>query len=372
MFNHSLTTRKKFVECFFYVIPILLIINLFMRWNLTRTISPDSKNYFELAISFPKIPDSLFPIFYPLVLRILNIFFNDYEVTYKVLAFSSLIFTLIFVRFKNFYWKEIWILMSFLSFLRMAPWALSEVIIIPLFILIFYVNSQFLTNKKRSNDFIIQNSILLIITILTKYSSVFIIIGFILFSIFLYFRKRRASISYLISSCIALLGTFLYLSINYYYTGNFTGKRIPPDGEYFNIRLSISQIFFNLNPFFLGKVEKYLGFFSFEWSFSYLAAFIFLIIWLFLLINAFLKKIIPQETKFLILLNISAAILFLLGTIYSYFTTKIDILDFRLLLGFYTFFFFSVICALPNFKNKDLLLLVVALFCGTSNIINLL
>lgn len=70
----------------------------------------------------------------------------------------------------------------------------------------------------------------------------------------------------------------------------------------------------------------------------------------------------------ILIINIIISTTFLFGTIYSYFTTKIDILDFRLLLGYYLPFFFAVIVALPNRKNKNLILLLLGLYCAIVNI----
>lgn len=74
----------------------------------------------------------------------------------------------------------------------------------------------------------------------------------------------------------------------------------------------------------------------------------------------------------MLILNILLSLVFLLGTIYSYFVTKIDILDFRLLLGYYVPIFFSVIVALPIYKYWNVILLLLGLYCSVTNIINLL
>lgn len=74
----------------------------------------------------------------------------------------------------------------------------------------------------------------------------------------------------------------------------------------------------------------------------------------------------------MLILNILLSLVFLLGTIYSYFVTKIDILDFRLLLGYYVPILFSIIISLPVYKHRNVILLLLGLYCSVTNIINLL
>ncbi|MDR2206976.1 MAG: hypothetical protein LBE36_12575 [Flavobacteriaceae bacterium] len=357
--------KTKIVDSLFWLIPISLIINLFLRWNINSYLSPDSFDYFKIADHLPSITTSVWPFFYPLLLKIVNFVVDNYLVSYKVLSVSSLLFSLLFVRINHFYWKEIWTLLSFFSFLRIFPFGLSEVVLIPFLILIFYINHHFQNNKQSENKFILFNSIFLFITVSIKYSSIFFLIAFILFTVLLKFRKNILFKAYLKSSLLTLILCGLYLTVNYIETGFLIGERQPPGGSYHNIRLSISQIVFTLNPFFHTKVYNYLGLFSFGWSIAYLFGFIFSLIWLFLITG---KGISFMKNNLIILLLINS-LCFLAGTIYSYFVIKIDILDFRLLLGFYTFLFFAVIISLP--RKMDVILLLTALFSISTNIIQL-
>ena len=371
---------KNRLDSGFYLIPILLVMNLFIRWNDFEHTSPDSREYIALAKNFPMIEDSLFPIFYPICLKIINFIVHDYLVAYKVVCGMSLLFSLSFVRIKDFYWREIWVVSTFLSFLRIAPWGWSEIVMIPLLLLIFYYNYQFLMDKITSKKFVIFNSLLLIISILTKYSSLFFVGAFIGFSAILFLIKNKKAKPYIMSSFVSLLGGILYLFVNYSLTGYAMGKRIPPDGEFYNVRLSFSQMLFNLNPFFHTRTDNYLGL-SFGWGVAYMGGLIFLLLFGWIILRALRKSIVfcnPLITNKIngggkmLILNILLSLVFLLGTIYSYFVTKIDILDFRLLLGYYVPIFFSVIVALPIYKYWNVILLLLGLYCSVTNIINLL
>ena len=284
--------KTKFnLDLGFYLIPVLLFCNLFLRWEFTRSVSPDTYDYIDLAENLPMIQDSLFPIFYPICLKIINFITHDYLIAYKVVCGISLLFSLSFVRIKNFYWREIWVVSTFLSFLRIAPWGWSEIVMIPLLLLIFYYNYQFLMDKITSKKFVIFNSLLLIISVLTKYSSLFFVGAFIGFSAILFLIKDKKAKPYIMSSFVSLLGGILYLFVNYSLTGYAMGKRIPPDGEFYNVRLSFSQMLFNLNPFFHTRTDNYLGL-SFGWGVAYMGGLIFLLLFDWIILRALRKSIV--------------------------------------------------------------------------------
>lgn len=64
----------------FYIIPIFLIINLFVRWEITNTITNDTLNYIQLAKVLSNSDNthffSLFPIGYPILLAIIDFFYR--------------------------------------------------------------------------------------------------------------------------------------------------------------------------------------------------------------------------------------------------------------------------------------------------------
>lgn len=372
--------KNKKLDYLFYLIPLFLMINLFMRWKLVETTSYDTWSYIDLAEHFPYIIEakypSVFPLGYPIWLRINNLFFNDYMISYKVGAFLCLVFSLLFVKIKDFYWREIWVLFTFYSFLRITPWAWSETLIIPLLIMVFYYNHQFLNEKIKRGKFITFYPILLFACVLVKYSSLFFIVAHFIFVLFLSLIKDKKVWDYLKVSILSSILSGIYLLNNYFITGYAMGMRNPPDAMYFNIRLSLANTIFSLNPLFHGR-GNYLGY-SFGWSIAFIFGGIFAlffcgIILRYLWLNLLKNKNLSNTTGGKILIfNTLNFVIFLLGTIYSYFTTKIDILDYRLLLGYYSFFFFAVIVAFPEFRHRKMVLLGLGLFCGIVNILNLL
>lgn len=378
--------NSKKIDILFYIIPIFLIINLFIKWEFTRTISPDSEGYMDLARHFPYITEmetynnhvimrveqtTLFPLGYPIFLKIINSIFDDYLISYKVGAFLCVVFSLVFVKIKDFYWREIWVLFTFYPLLKLTPWAWAETLLVPVLIMIFYYNHCFLNDKISSKKFVLFYPVLLFLCVFIKYSSLFFIIAHFLFAMYLRFIKDEKSITYFKVPALSLGVFILYLINNYYLTGFMTGLRASELKYILKILYSFSQVLFCINPFI--NIGTNYRDFTLE---LYLLVAICTLSSLFIL-YFFVKNIInflqsKSNDKRLLILMLLHSGLFLMGTIYSYFTTKIDALDYRLLLGYYLFLFFAVIISLPKFKNRNIQLFIISMICLFINTLNII
>lgn len=350
----------------FYIIPIFLIINLFVRWEITNTITNDTLNYIQLAKVLSNSDNthffSLFPIGYPILLAIIDFFIDNYIISYKVGAFLCLSFSLTFVKINDFYWREIWTLLSFHTFLSLTPMAWSETLMIPLLIIIFYYNYHFINDNISSKKILLFYPILLSSCVLVKYSSLFYIIAHFAFTLFLKFIQNEKYKTYLKITIISSILSIVYLIINYILTGFFTGKRLPANEEQIANTFRFFQIIYNLNPFIglssnLGNITNII--FSTP----------FFIFFLGIILKYIKISKIKSNNNSLFIFNLLNSLFFLLGTLYSYFNTRIDPLDYRLLLGYYIFFFFSIICALSQFQYKNIVLLFLGLSTSISFIL---
>lgn len=377
--------KSKKLDLLFYLIPLLLIIYLILRWRFTKTASPDTYSYIDLAKVLPYISQaeykSLFPIGYPTFLKVLGFLSNSYEIAYKIGALICMLYSLIFVKIKNFYWREIWSLLTFYTFLSILPWGWSETLMIPLLIMVFYYNHQFLNNQIPRKKFILFYPILLFTCVLVKYSSLFFIIAHFVFAIFLKFSKDKKFWDYLQVFIISSILSSIYLLYNYIITGKAMGKRIPPTEEHLQVAYSLHNIpsGFIPRPFLYPKTEQWQV--SLDWILPPILGGFFSILLIRMIYNYFIDNCLKNRNLLqlqitldgkMMIFNILMSILFLLGTIYSYFTTTIDPLRARLLLGFYLFFFFSVIIALPKFKNRNIFLLIMAICLLSINIIKII
>ncbi|MCU7617181.1 hypothetical protein NZ698_08225 [Chryseobacterium sp. PBS4-4] len=358
---------NKKTDLLFYLSPLFLLLSLLVQWNVKDYCSHDSQFYFSFAEKLPIVSDSLYPIFYPILLRITNLVFNNYLISYKALTIFAFGLSFLIVKYYNFFWKEFFCLLSFTSFFKIAPWAWSEIIMVPLFIMYMVVNYQLLTSQgQRDKKLIALNIFLLLIMAITKYSSIFILASIMPFCLYLFFKKSKEKAKdYVIIFLSGSILVFIYLLLNKYNTGEFMGIRSAPDfGGKFNIRLSLSFILFNLNPFFHGRQDHLLGFINFEWQTAYVISTLLLIVWCYLI----RKSLISGYNNKMIMFCLSSSLTFLGLTIYSYLTTRIDVLDFRLLLPFYFFFFSSLIFSVKSHTpQKDVILLLILSLSITIN-----
>lgn len=355
----------------FIILPIGILVNLYLGWNLREFITPDSKSYIEIAKNLPKINNSLFPILYPIVLSFLNFFTNDYLIAYKFLNIFVILFIIVFVKMKNFYWKEIWTLLTFASFQTIFCYAWSENIILLLILALCYINKSLLFSNQNNKFFIIQSVFILTLMFLTKYSSIFFAFSYLGFSIYLFLIKDKIkSLLYFKTFLLVSLLFTVYLFINKYNTGMFTGPRGNVFYEMSFLRyilLSTINIPISLAPAALSFIKilyqpNFLYSYSFLWK---IPAIISSIIIIYLLYKSFKLKLIINS-KYLIFLLFSS-FSFLIFSFISAYYTKIDVLSARLLLGFYSFFLIGIIHFLKinKIKLSDTLLLGI----GTYSII---
>lgn len=322
------------------LIPMFLTINFFIQIYLNPTfgITPDSMDYIRIAKDLPNIKNSLFPIFYPTVIKFFNLFIHDFFFTTKLISLLSLYFSLAITYYKNFFWKQTWILLCFPYFLDIYHYSWSETILISLLVMFVYVSHNYLEKNMPTKKYIFSNTLLMTSMLFCKYSTSGIIIGFGVYSCFLFLKKRKLSIPMLFSFGITSFIFLLYLSINKYYTGEFTGIRIPAVKSYNALKLSIFNIIYNLNPLINKRF-----FLNFNINYITLAVVTILIYLPILYIS--LKKI---KNNLSAQLTLVCSFSFLLLTLYSFITVKIDLLDARLLMPFLFLFFINLVFLLGN------------------------
>jgi hypothetical protein len=342
----------------FYLSPLFLLLSILSQWKIKDCRSYDSHYYISLAKKLPVVSDSLYPIFYPVLLRITNTIFDNYLISYKLITILAFGISFFIVKYYNFFWKEFWCFFSFTAFFKIAPWAWSEIVMIPLLTIYVMVNHRLLTNGHHNRKIIAINIFLLIIMVTTKYSSIFILASIIPFCFYLLIKnyKEKAKDYIIIFLGVSIL-VLLYLALNKYSTDNFMGMRSAPDfGGKFNIRLSLSFILFNLNPFFHGRQDNLLGFITFSWQTAYIISTSLVILWCHIIRKSLLNGYHEKTIVFCLISSLT----FLALIIYSYLTTRIDVLDFRLLLPFYFFFFSSLIFSIKSQKPlKDIILILI-------------
>lgn len=316
----------------YFSIPIFHLLLIFYSSIFLITQTNDSKDYYLIAENLPYIKNSLFPVFYPFLLKVINLFTNNYFISSKILNIICIFFSLFFSKKYFNEWKTFWIFTLTWGFIPILTYSWSEIIIIPLLLLFFLNLKKFLTtNFITSKKFIIKNVSILFFLSITKYSLISLILGSILFSVIIFFfTNNKKVISILFSSLVGLFLSALYLLLNYYLTGYLSGDRDALGKISINLRLSIYNTLQTFNPFFGNFFNR--------------TPYIIVII-LFLLFSYFyLKriKLLFKQNKLenLFLIFLSLFYLFFLWT--TYFITKIDTINIRLLFPFYFLFFIGI------------------------------
>ncbi|HCN47733.1 MAG TPA: hypothetical protein DIT10_01310 [Chryseobacterium sp.] len=321
-------------DSYFIILPIVIFINLIIAWYIGDYLTPDSYDYIEIADHLPIIKDSLFPIFYPSLLKIINIIINDYLITYKIINIISILFCFIYTYKFKFYWKEIWAILAFSSFQYNYIFAWSENIIIPLLIIFLHLNYLFYTDKIDPKKYLLKNTITLVLLILTKYNSIFFVFPTAILSL-LYLRLSKKYFYALASCFISVLVLVFYLFLNYQFTGYFTGNRSELTKLNFMKYISLSkyEITTTIEPFGrpISKIVE-LQSLTHIWQLPYLLSLGILGI-LGIAIFSVLKKSKYYVSKYNVFL-IANSLTFICLTLVSAYFTRIDVLGPRLLLGF--------------------------------------
>lgn len=334
----------------FFLLLIYLIGN-YLHYSFT---TDDSLSYFEIAKKLPSIQNSLFPIGYPSLLKIIAFITNDYILSYKILNIILISLSFYIPFYYNFYWKQIWCILTFTPFLEIYLHAWSEVVLIPLILLFTILNYKFIKEEISPIRFIIITSVILFGMLIIKYNSIFFLLSTIIFSIIN--KKNRKS--YFTLCIISLFLFCVYLFFNYSLTGHAMGARLDPNysADLF-LKKSLTNAFLTLNPLksFITKnitTEIYT-------SLLQIISFIFLVF-------IFIKSLKTKFSLFLIL----QTIIFVFLTITSGLNTRIDFLDSRLLLGFYLFFYLSFVSIFNNNKKISNILYFFSIASLLLSIIN--
>ena len=319
---------------------------MILSWCYFNYYTPDSSVYIEIATHLPDLRTTIFPILYPVLLRLSAFVFGNYDFAAQLLNIILILFLFAFVKSKDFYWKEIWILFTFSSLQSIYPMIWSETLFLTIIILYSFYNFTFLTKGISSKKFIIINSFLLLLMIITKYSSIFFIgINFIFISYLIIVRNKKIAISYLLSMIISLLLFSVYFACNYILVGSFMGKRgVESDFDYLQyFFVSLKNIPLTYDPFSISIQRISIALkLKYDWTYititSYMISYTITLILIFKFYRIKMKK---YDTVIVFFILSSFTFLFL--TFLSSYFTRIDIMDARLLLPFYVFLFICII-----------------------------
>ncbi len=310
---------------FYYLIPVLHILIIVYSSVFFITETNDSRDYYNIAESLPVVHNSMFPVLYPLFLKLINSIFANFFVTSKILNAICILLSLLISRRLLEEWRTYWMFTLTWGFFPIITYSWSEILLIPLTLLLF-INFRNLFDKHRK--VYINVTVLLVLLFLTKYSLISISIATLGISLIAYFKtKERAYKQLAICTVVSIVVCSIYLGFNYYFTGFLTGNRAALGPVKTNLRLSLFNTLQSFNPLFSNFFGR--------------TPYVVVIILALIMLLIFFKRV-----KIIFADHIKANIFFIfLGIFYllflwtTYFFIRIDVLGIRLLFPFYIIFF---------------------------------
>ena len=246
----------------FYLILLTLSLIIFIPFLLSNGgIGGDFMAYVKVANKLPLFDDNLFPIGFPLFLRLIKTFTGEYYYSSILLKSICYLFIICFSYKYKFYFRETLLAMCFKSVMWIFVYQSSEYIGLPFLYMFLYYSYLLFNYRINFKKYFITCTILGFILCTIRYANVFIFISSLVFIFFIKNNSRKIKLT--LFSTIVSIGffLFLYLLFNYFTIGSFASEnnRINDETDSFWLDTYIDFIgLINLsNPFFYLKTFDY-------------------------------------------------------------------------------------------------------------------
>jgi len=192
---------EKIIQILLILMTYVMVILRFLLNEKGRT-SPDSIRYLRQSDIFPIIDNIVAPLGYPLFIKLFTFVGLDDFWSSKLVGILAYTFILIFAYQKKFYFKEILVTSALFSLVSIFSYTMSEALVIPFLVLLFYTAKAIIDGKISTNKGIVYLSLLLILMINIRYSSLFLCLGTVFFGLLSY-RKAYWK-SFVVSGMIGI------------------------------------------------------------------------------------------------------------------------------------------------------------------------
>ena len=208
---------------------VAIVIYFFQSFFLaTGGIGADSLSYFGIASDLPKLETNLFPLGFPVLIKLFHTVFQDYFWASKMLNITMVLIILVFSYFKKFYFRETVLLFAGKTLFFALNFVVSEGPFIFLLYFLMYFFHERLQGKISSPHFIFFASLLLVLLFTVRYSGVYIYLGIGIFWLMMILNKTSfpAKRDLLMVLIISGIGIGAYLGFNHALYGSFTGEHL--------------------------------------------------------------------------------------------------------------------------------------------------
>lgn len=214
----------------YVVLAVVIVVAYFLQpfFFSNGGIGADSLSYFGIAADLPHPETNLFPLGYPLLLRLIYNITHDWFWASRILSVLFVVVILSFSYFKKFYFRETVLLFTGKTCFFVFIQAMSEGPFILLLYFLFYFMHQMFLYKKKSYQNAIFASIVLICMFLTRYSGIYIYASILIFFFLMFFKLKDTSYfkQFLLFVFLSGFGIVSYLIFNYLLFGSFTGENL--------------------------------------------------------------------------------------------------------------------------------------------------
>lgn len=245
-------------------------------------IGSDSLSYFGISADLPDPQTNLFPLGYPVLLKMAHFFTKDYFWASKILNALFTVIILLFSYYKKFYFRETVLIFAGKTFYFAFFGAMSESPFIFFMYFLLYFLHQMFSENKNLYIYSFGASMMMICMFFVRYSGVYIYLAVSLF-IFLFFFKLKGKPYFkalLLFLVISGLGIGGYLLFNYLYFGSLTGEGLRGKAGDNSILQLIRNLFGFVNavdPFIAIKpISSSFGSIAFQFAIFVIDLFIFI------------------------------------------------------------------------------------------------
>lgn len=207
-------------------------------------IGSDSLSYFGISSDLPHPETNLFPLGYPVLLKLVYLFTKDYFWASKIINLLCTVIILLFSYCKKFYFRETVLVFAGKTFYFAFFGAMSEgPFIFFMYFLLYFLHQVFSGNKLYLNA--AAAAVMLIFMFLVRYSGIYIYVAAVLFTCFFFLRLKntvyfKALLLFLIISGLGIGG---YLLLNYLHFGSLTGEGLRGEAGDHSLRQLVRNIF---------------------------------------------------------------------------------------------------------------------------------
>lgn len=238
------------------ILAALLVVVYFMQTFFISFggIGADSLSYFGIAADLPHAETNLFPLGYPILLKLMHTLLHDYFWASKILNLLFTVILLGFSYYRKFYFRETVLLFAGKTFYFTFFGAMSEGPFIFFMYFLIYFLHQIFSERKHLYLNSLLASLMLILMFTSRYSGIYIYASAVLFCVLMIPRIKHQYYFSALWLFVLISGTGIggYLLFNSTHFGSLTGENLrggPSDHSFIQLIRNFLGLFNAVDPY---------------------------------------------------------------------------------------------------------------------------